>query len=223
MKKKEKRILAFALAIGLTVSAFSGIGISFAKGGITQDELEETLDDGALMELPSSENSDVEADVKEEKDIPVNEVVMDQEGQVIHNTENDKSDGNAEDKYNMGETEIKELMDAGYSASDVYQVDDMANELSIPPLEIIQRLKESGKSVQEVRQEYLDEISTTSQEPEQFKKLKEEYPEEYELLQQRGMKEEDILLLLTYLKMNNVSLTDQLIQEFEEKGVELFE
>ncbi|MBU5334083.1 hypothetical protein KQI61_17970 [Anaerocolumna aminovalerica] len=220
---KNKKIYAIALIICLLTSSLSGVYISFAKSEAIKKETsnyelsEELIEFEKLAPKPSITELEPEQYNKEE--LTKVELATDniKSSEVIYEGRKIISSVQKKDIYNINENDIEELIKQGFSIQDIFQADEIANEINEDPINLLKMKLETGKTLKEVK----DDVIKARKEK-IVKNIQNNFKKEYTRLLEDGFKENEIISILCYMDMNNLQLTDSLIAEYKSSGEKLF-
>jgi hypothetical protein len=123
----------------------------------------------------------------------------------------------AEDLYDITSKDIETLMADGFTVQEIFEADDMGNELDVDPKELLSMKKETGRSLKELKEEILQERKDDC-----LNYLKNKYSKGYAKLKSEKLGQDEILMILEYIDSNNIQVTDDLIKEYRNKGKDLF-
>lgn len=208
MSMRKKRIIAAILVASITISGLSGMGSVFAKKDLLQEE-EATEVDNSLFEAQPQDESEIVDEV--------DGLYITSEEQVIYSTARIEGNDGTSDVYNLGAEEIERLMEKGATVEELFQLDEIANRLMIDPEALFDKKEDTGKSLTEIEEEIVEERKQES-----LKEIKEEHPEEYEILESEGISEDEIITFFTYQDMNNGTVSKELAKIYAEEGEESF-
>lgn len=117
------------------------------------------------------------------------------------------------DVYNLTEDDIKTLLIDGYTIQDIYKADDIGNNSYIDPKELLSRMRASNISLEEAKNEIIVEQKNS-----EVQILGQKHPDEYSLLMQEGLNDDQIFLLLSVIDIYHIQCTMELIQDFKVNG-----
>ena len=132
--------------------------------------------------------------------------------------DSDIANGNAKAVYHISIDEMQKLQEEGLSTQDITDADKLANEIGEDPIKLLDIKKETNKSFEEIREDILKDIKENT-----LNILKVKYEKEYKKLQKAKFSQDEIVALLGYIDINGLSLTDELIKEYQKVGAKLFE
>ena len=211
---KNKKVIAIALCIGIISTSFSGIFTSYAKNS----EVVELVDTSKALspditelnvvvnnEVISSSNNGSERQAG-------NSIVI---YQSTKTTLGPNSEGN--DVYDLDEKEIEQLINKGYSLEDIFEADEIGNEIYEDPMTLLKKKKDTRRTLEDIKDEILKDRKEKSTEY-----LKKKFDKDISKLQKDKMKDDEIISFLAYLDMTGQQLTDDLIKEYRKKGKDLF-
>jgi hypothetical protein len=209
---KNKKSIAVILSIGIAVSGFSQIITTYA-----QNSMEEV--DFSSGKAPEQNITSLEPELFDQNVTPNKDVYgLDNQNAVLYQgikiRANSKS---TKDLYNLGEDEIETLLESGFSIQDIYEADEISNELFVNPVELLNMKKESNKSLTELRSDIINQRKESSN-----NYLKNKYKNDFKTLQEQGLNEEEIFSLLAYADINNLQVNKELIMNYKNKGSDVF-
>lgn len=219
---KNKKVIAITLCIGLVASSFSGYVTGYTQNEdskFTAKVYDTSLDNSGVTVLPSQNLIEIAPEVTEpEKAIYDKTVVTSNEGEILYKGTTATLDPNMPDMYNLGEEEIENMMEKGYSVEDIFEADKISNEIGIEPEALLEKKTSSNKSLEQVKKDVLEESRKKT-----FAKLKTTYKTEYEKLKSKKMSEDEIMNLLSYADINKVKVTDTMITTYQKEGEKFFQ
>jgi len=210
--------LAIILCIGILTSNLGGSFVSLAKDkkreGFKKYDMD--MDDSMTNTLPAIDLIEMEPEAYYEN-ASNDKIISTSEGEVLYEGTQSTLDPEEKDMFHIGEEEIKEMMQKGYSVEDIFEADRIANELFLDPQILLEKKEASDKSLEQIKKDILEE----SREKMKFY-LKEKYEDAYEKLESKDLKETEIINLLAYADINNLNVSDQLVEEYQTNGDKLF-
>lgn len=213
---KNKRILAIALCIGLILSSLNGIFISYAnndaKNKVSNNEL-------SMVQAPAQNIIELEPDLSEISIISdKDDVNSKNEGFIIYEGSKLILDpDNSRDAFNINKEDVENLVKKGFTVQEIFEADDIANEIYEDPIKLLERSKSSDKPMKEVKSEILKERKDNT-----IKELTTKYGNEYKKLQNEKFAEDEIITFFEYIESNNLKFTNELMKEYKTKGQEFF-
>lgn len=216
---KNKKPIAIILCIGLLVSSLSNSLVSIAKDNKREGFKKYDMDmDNSMTEtLPTATIVEMDSEINNYDYMPNNKIAAFEE-EILYEGTQSTLDPEQNDMFHIGEEEIKEMMQKGYSVADIFEADKIANEIFIEPQILLEKTISSNKSLEQIKKDILEESREKA-----AAILKEKHKDEYERLKNKNMKENEIMLLLAYADVNNMIISDKLIEEYQKIGDKLFE
>lgn len=213
---KHKKLLAIALCIGIVSTSFSGF-ISYAENIAANKRGA----DESAGKAPAPGISELKAEVNR------TEITYEDHGKAIQTGDSVviyqstrttvDPDRKVNDRYNFDEQAIEELMNKGYSLQDIFEADEIGNEIQEDPFVLLEKKETSEKSLTEIKEDILKDRKEKAN-----SHLKKKYSKEFDQLTKDKMKEEEIVSFLAYIDMSGQKLTNDLVKEYRKKGTELF-
>lgn len=216
---KNNKTIALVLGVSLLISSFSGVYLSYAKSEAINKNASANEVANEFKKAPTPSVTALKPDIQNEKNIKSRKKkVQKNESKVIYTKTRAVYNTEQADLYNIGEDEIKDLLEQGFTAEDILEADDIANTIFEDPITLLQMKKETGKTLDEVKALVLEE-----RRQEMIKDIKQEYGKEYKKLEKKGFTEDQIILLISYLDINQIELTNEIINKYEKEGDKLFQ
>jgi hypothetical protein len=219
---KNRKFMAITLCIGILASSFGGTLISNAKNDkneFTIKKNDASLDNSMVSVLPSQKIIELEPEVYNTENVPSDKIITasDKEGEILYKGTLSTLNPEEKDMFNIGEKEIEDMMQKGYSVEDIFEADKISNEIGIEPEALLEKKEATNKSLEQIKKDVLAESreKTTSE-------LKNKYKNEYKKLKDKNLKEMEIINLLAYADVNNVKVSDTLINEYQKNGDKVF-
>jgi predicted double-glycine peptidase len=207
---KNKRLLAILLCISFLGSSFSGMVTTYAKNNqsknVNKMDSIKAPDQNITTEVPVLFN---DADIVPGKNV----------SDYVTESNSSKSDVSNNtisysQKYNIGDEEIEKLLKEGYSIQEIEEADQISNEIGEDPINLLESAKISGKKLNDIKEEKLKEIKESC-----INSIKSKYPDDYEKLKKENMKDDDIIIIMSYAEANNLQLSDELIKEYKMNNI----
>jgi hypothetical protein len=219
---KNRKFMAITLCIGILASSFGGTLISNAKNDKSEFTIKKnnaSLDNSMVSVLPSQKIIELEPEVYNTENVPSDKIITasDKEGEILYKGTLSTLNPEEKDMFNIGEKEIEDMMQKGYSVEDIFEADKISNEIGIEPEALLEKEEATNKSLEQIKKDVLAESrdKTTSE-------LKNKYKNEYKKLKDKKLKEMEIINLLAYADVNNVKVSDTLINEYQKNGDKVF-
>lgn len=194
MKKSSRRCIALALAISLVSASFSGVCL-YAK---SQENSSETIQQILLSDLEEFAPTDTVLELKPEADTNLQTSYIDledgdgeelfsyrKEEVIYHGIESQELNIAEEIPHNeLTDEKIQELVEQGYSIEDIFMAYEIANRIYQDPEEMLRRKVETGKTLEEIKDEILE-----GKTKKRIELVKGKYPKEYqELVKSRAFR-----------------------------------
>lgn len=213
LEKRSKRCIALALTISLVSASFSGACL-YAK---SQENYSETIQHILLSDLEEFAPTDNVLELKPEADTNLQTSYIDFEagdGEELFSFREEEVDyygiesqeliSAEEIPHNeLTDEKIQELVEQGYSIEDIFVAYEIANRIYQAPEEMLRRKVESGKTLEEIKEEILEEETKK-----RIKLLKDKYPQEFQELVNQGHSENEIVILLDCMNINRCSFKE---------------
>ncbi len=210
---KSKKILSIVLCIGIAASSLGSSLTGYAKVAKNKsdfDKQEAVMDNSSISTLPSQNLLDMEAEVYDQSKAPSDKLVLSSEEEILYQGTIAALNPEDRDMFHIGEEEIEDMMKKGYSIEDIFEADRISNELFIDPVILLEEKMDSNKSLEEVKSEILEENRKKV-----IFNLKDKFGDQYKKLKEMNLEETDIINLLAYSDINNVEISDVLIEEYQ--------
>lgn len=219
---KNRKIMAITLCIGILASSFGGTLISNAKNDKSEFTIKKnnsSLDNSMVSVLPSQKIIELEPEVYSTENVPSDKIITasDKEGEILYKGTLSTLNPEGKDMFYIGEKEIEDMMQKGYSVEDIFEADKISNEIGIEPEALLEKKAASNKSLEQIKKDVLAESREKT-----ISELKNKYKNEYKKLKGKNLKETEIINLLAYADVNNVKVSDTLINEYQKNGDKVF-
>jgi hypothetical protein len=113
--------------------------------------------------------------------------------------------------FPLNDQDLSQYLEDGYAVEDIFKFYELGNRYAKDPKEIIKQFKEKKKSVSYI------ERSLEDHRVQKYRRiLRTQFSKEYDLISQNGLSRKDELTLLRFLIKNDVTLTQEILDEFKE-------
>ncbi len=211
---KNRKTISIILCIGIITSSFSGFITTYAKN--------ENMKEQDILTLKAPEQNITESlpeVVDQEPDESKNEILTTNEGYILYQGTRTRydSEGSESITYSLSKEEIVSLMESGYRMQDIFEVDDISNEIYIDPMELFQLKEGTDKSWKELKDDVLKQRKDDC-----ITYLKSKYKKEISTLENEGMNKDEIIQFLMNADAEGLKINDGLIKEYQSKGTDTF-
>ncbi|AEG61160.1 hypothetical protein [Desulforamulus ruminis] len=211
---QKKKILALILCFSFILSSMSFLSIGIAGEFMKKAN----LSDSPL--LKSTPGKQVVKELNRGIDSPMGDILLEitnGDGVLYQGQRESLESGDAfkEDTYHIEGEELANLIQEGYSVSDIFKADELANKIHEEPKNLLKRKKELDKNWEEVEKKLFTERA------EKFiTKFKSKYPKESKQLEDQGFSEEEQFTLLAMYDQQMVSSIEELTKSYKQNGEE---
>ncbi|MFA9463425.1 MAG: hypothetical protein ACERKN_03950 [Velocimicrobium sp.] len=212
---KNKKIIASVLAASLLLSSFSGVFLSYAKSGATPKDTSNNTNEIAseFEKAPTPSVTELKPEENDKKIVTKAELEPVKPSSKIIYKSTEIGDSTQEDIYNIDGDDVDELLEQGFTIKDLFKADEIANSILEDPKNLLNMKKETGKTLDEVKDMILEERKQVV-----IEDIKKEHGKEFNKLVEKGLTEDEIISMISYLDRNDLKLTDSLIEEYKNSG-----
>lgn len=220
---KNKKIFAIALSVSLLTSSLSGVYISYAKSEVIKNdpsnyEVSESMNEFEVL-APTPSITQLEPELYNMEDLSKAKLPADNKetSEVIYKGRKIIDPVLRKDVYNISGNDIEELIKQGFTIEDIFKADELANNIYEDPKSLLKMKAETGKSLEEVKDDMIKERKAKA-----VNSIKDKHEKEYNKLQKEGFTDDEIISFISYLDMNQLQLTDSLIGEYKISDEKIF-
>ena len=216
---KNKKIIASILAASLLLSSFSGAFLSYAKSEATQKDTSNNTNEVAseFEKAPTPSVTELKPELNDKKTVTKAVLPAVKPSSKIIYKSTEIGDSTQEDIYNIDGDDVDELLEQGFTIKDLFKADEIANTILEDPKNLLKMKKETGKTLDEVKDMILEERKQIV-----IEDIKTNHEKEYNKLVEKELTEDEIISMISYIDRNELQLTDSLIKEYKNSGDKKF-
>ena len=212
---KNRNILVFSLILSLVISSTICLSFSVADEVMTKNKF--ILNGKSARSFP---NKQVLNDLYSGIDAVVDDINLESsnaDGTLYQGERRSlqKGDPFRNDRYDLSQEEMAELVDSGYSLEDIFKADEIGNHFNENPQTILKNKKEKNLKWDDM------EIDIVRDRAEKYlDKLKKKHPQEFAQLEAANLSLEEQFTLLSIYDRHLTPSLEQLISSYKKNGEE---